>query len=239
MQTPYAFSDQSAAFRGGIRDALGAPAVAIGASYLGFGALVRESGLGLWHGLISTAITWALPSQVTMVELYAGGAGLLAIAIAVAISATRLLPMVMTLLPMVRRAGTPRWQYFASAHLVAMTGWAIVMRVGHHIPGSLRLAYFQGFTLTMWATTLLATAAGFLLPEVMPKAVTLSLVSLTPLYFTLLFLQDLGGRRKRLALALGAGMGPLAFLATPDWSLLLTGLVGGSIAFALTRGASS
>lgn len=235
MQTAFDYPDQQAAFFGGIRHALGAPAVAIGASFLGFGALVRESGLTLWHGLISTATTWALPGQVTMVELYAGGAGLVAITLAVAISASRLLPMVLTLLPMMRRPGVGRWRYFLAAHFIAMTGWAIVMRLGDRLPANLRLSFFQGFTLTLWAATLLATAAGYLLPTVLPEAVTLSLVSLTPLYFTLLFLEDLGGRQKRLSLFLGALLGPPAYLLTPDWSLLVTGLAGGSLAFVLTR----
>jgi len=37
-----AYGSERAAFRGGLRSALGVPAVALGASYLGYGALVRE-----------------------------------------------------------------------------------------------------------------------------------------------------------------------------------------------------
>lgn len=240
MKTAFSFPDQQAAFRGGIRAAAGAPALAIGASFLGFGALVRESGLSLWHGLISTATTWALPGQVAMVELYAVGAGLLAVALAVGASATRLLPMVMTLVPLMRHQGVKRRSFFFWAHLIALTGWAVTMRVGPGLPPALRLPFFQGFTLTLWVTTLVGTAIGYLLPEVLPKAVTLSLVFLTPLYFTLLFLEDLVGedlvgRRKPLALGFGAVLGPPLFLLSPDWSLILTGLIGGSLAFFLTK----
>jgi hypothetical protein len=39
-----AFGSKQAAFRGGARLSLGVPVLALGASYLGFGALVRESG---------------------------------------------------------------------------------------------------------------------------------------------------------------------------------------------------
>ncbi|GAB5467774.1 MAG: hypothetical protein Kilf2KO_08040 [Rhodospirillales bacterium] len=239
MQPPLSFPDQKAAFRGGVRQAAGAPAVAIGASFLGFGALVRESGLSLWHGLISTATTWALPGQVAMVELYAVGAGLLVVGLAVGASGTRLLPMVMTLLPLLRRPGVPRWQYYATAHLIALTGWAVTMRVGPGLPPALRLPFFHGFTLTLWVTTLVGTAIGYLLPAFMPLPVTLSLIFLTPLYFTLLFLEDLSGLRKPVALACGAVLGPPLFLLSPDWSLMLTGLIGGSLAFALTRKAAA
>ncbi len=234
MKRPLSFPNERAAFRGGFREAAGAPALAIGASFLGFGALVRESGLTLWHGLISTATTWALPGQVAMVELYGLGAGLLVIALAVSASATRLLPMVMTLVPLMRHSGVKRSQFYLSAHFIALTGWAVTMRVGPNLPVSQRLPFFQGFTLVLWMTTMVGTAIGYLLPEVLPKPVTLSLVFLTPLYFTVLFLEDLRGKRKVTALAAGAVLGPIFFLLSPDWSLILTGLVGGTIAFFLT-----
>ncbi|MEO1193622.1 MAG: AzlC family ABC transporter permease [Pseudomonadota bacterium] len=230
-----AFPDERAAFHGGLRYAFGAPAIAIGASFLGFGALVRESGLSLWHGLISTATTWALPGQVAMVELYAVGAGLVAIALAVGASATRLLPMVLTLLPLMRQPGRPRWHYYAASHLIALTGWAVTMRLGPGLPPPQRLPFFLGFTLILWLTTLAGTAIGYLLPDVLPTAVTLALVFLTPLYFTLLFMEDLRGKRKPVALACGALLGPPLFLLSPDWSLILTGLLGGSLAYVLTR----
>ncbi len=144
MKIPASYPDQQAAFRGGIRAAAGAPALAIGASFLGFGTLVRESGLTLWHGLISTATTWALPGQVAMVELYAVGAGLIAIGLAVGASSSRLLPMVMTLLPLMRYGRVKRGTYFLAVHFIAMTGWAITMRVGPGLPPALRLPFFQG-----------------------------------------------------------------------------------------------
>ena len=53
-----------AAARQGAREAFGVPAIVLGASFLGFGALVREAGLSPWHGLLSTALGWALPGQV-------------------------------------------------------------------------------------------------------------------------------------------------------------------------------
>jgi hypothetical protein len=38
------------------------------------------------------------------------------------------------------------------------------------------------------------------------------------------------------SLALGAIAGPIAYLATPQWSVLVAGLAGGTVAYALTRG---
>jgi len=59
------------------------PVLVLTASFLGFGALVKESGLALWHGVFSTATAWALPGQIALIELHAVGAPLLAIVAAV------------------------------------------------------------------------------------------------------------------------------------------------------------
>ena len=80
-----------------VREALGLPGLVLFASYVGFGSLVRESGLGLPEGLVSTATGWALPGQVALVELYAVGASVVTIALAAALTNTRLMPMVVEL----------------------------------------------------------------------------------------------------------------------------------------------
>ena len=76
------FGSPAKAARAAMRDAFGVPAFVLGATYLGFGALVREADLNVWLGLFSTATGWALPGQIALVELYSVGAGILAIAIA-------------------------------------------------------------------------------------------------------------------------------------------------------------
>jgi len=224
------------ALRGGLRAALGVPALALGASYLGFGALVRQSGLEVWHGLLSTASAWALPGQILLVELYALGATLLAIALGVGFSAARLLPMTMTLLPWLRAPGVGRWRLFVAAHWVAVTGWAVTLQVAPRLPAGERLPFFTGFTLALWSVSLACTAIGFFLPDALPPRVSLALLFLNPIYFLVLFLGDLRLRSRRYALALGCLLGPPLFLLDADWSLLATGLIGGSLAFWLARG---
>jgi hypothetical protein len=85
--------------------------------------------------------------------------------------------------------------------------------------------------------SLLCTAVGWELAGRVPRTVTLGLVFLNPLYFLLLFLIDTPARGRLLALGFGAALGPLLHLATPDWGLLLCGLVAGTLAFALDRAA--
>lgn len=228
-----AFGSDRAAFRGGLRLSLGVPVLALGASYLGFGALVRESGLSLWQGLFSSAATFALPGQVLLVELYAVGATLAVIAIAVGLSSTRLLPMTLSLVPQFRSATVPRWRLYLAAHFIAVTGWTMTMQVARRLPVTQRLAFFTGLTLMLWLSTLLCTAIGYYLPGVLPERVTLALLFLNPLYFLLLFMGDFSHRSRVLALAFGAVLGPPLFLLDADWSLLFAGAIGGTAAFLL------
>jgi predicted branched-subunit amino acid permease len=219
----------------GVRDGLGVPGIVLGASFLGFGSLVRESGLSLPFGLISTATGWALPGQLALVELYGAGAGLLAVTLAVALTNARLLPMTISAMPLLRHPDHPRPLYWIAAHFIAVTGWAQLMRRVPELRPEHRLPYFLALTVTLWVISLLATAIGWELAGQVPQPVTLGLVFLNPLYFLLLFLAEVASRPRLLALLFGAGLGPLFHLLTPDWGLLLSGLIAGSLAFALDR----
>ena len=93
------FSDTKHAFLGGLKYGAGAPAWVLFAGMIGFGAMCRNNGLDIW---ITTAITvslFALPGQVVFVEMMSMGAAGLSVALAVALTATRFLTMVVTLFP--------------------------------------------------------------------------------------------------------------------------------------------
>lgn len=238
MSTPKPQSDfgsRRAAAVTGARRAFGIPAVVLGASFVGFGALVHQTGLTVWHALFSTATGWALPGQVILVELYAVGASILVITMAVALTNARLLPMAVTLMPLIRAPGVPRWQYYLFGHLIAVTGWVAAMRDCPAMPAEQRLPYFAGFAGILWATTLVTTALGFALAGTVPISVTLGLVFINPVYFMLIVVADVRTRSRVLAAVLGAVCGPLLYLVSPDWSLLLSGLGAGSLAFAVGR----
>lgn len=222
-------------YRLAARDALGMPSVVLGASYIGFGSLVRESGLSVWLGLFSTLSGWALPGQIALVELYSVGASLIAISVAVGMTNARLMPMVITLMPLLRDRAVPRWRYYLYSHLVAVTAWAVAMRRCPELPAAERLPYFLGFALTLWAVTLVATAVGFFLAGWVPEPVKLGLVFLNPIYFMLVFASDVRLRARVIALLLGAVLGPSIHRVAPDWSLLLSGLIGGTLAWGLDR----
>ena len=232
---PAVFRSPRHAAIGGARESLGAPAVVLSASFVGFGSLVRGSGLDLGHALFSTATAWALPGQIATIELTAAGATLLAIAIATALSNARLTPMILALIPQLAAPGRRRWQFYLVAHVVAITSWLHAMRRVPDLPAGQRLPFVAGFGTTLWLLTLAATAIGYVSAAQVPSWLSLGLVFLTPVYFTLVLIGDVKSRVRALSLAFGACLGPLFHLVSTEWGLLLTGLVGGTAAFVLGR----
>jgi len=230
------YGGRRAAVFGGIRRAAGVPAIVLGASFVGFGALVQQTGLSIWHALFSTATGWAQPGQVALFELYGLGASIVVIAAAVTLTSVRLLPMAVTLMPLVRAPGTPRWLYYLAANWVAVTTWAFAMRDCPRMPVEQRLPYFMGFSCTLWGVSLVTTGLGFILAAAVPLPVTLGLVFINPIYFMLMTAADVRSRTRVLAAVLGAAGGPALYLLTPDWSLLLAGVGAGTLGFLLGGG---
>lgn len=239
----YDYGTLNGARRAGAWAALGTPALVLGSSYVGFGAFAREAGLGFLQSLGSTVTGWALPGQIALVEIFALGGSLIAAAIAVGLANARLLPMVVVLMPILRAGdaqggGTrarSRFIYYVAAHFIAFTGWANAMQRCPEMPPAQRLPYYFGFTLVLWLTTITATGLGFFLVGVLPLAVTLGLLFLNPLYFMLLFIGDLARKDRGVALVVGAITGPILHHVSPDWGLLVTGVVGGTIAFLIVE----
>jgi predicted branched-subunit amino acid permease len=143
--------------------------------------------------------------------------------------------MTISAIPLLRHPRHPPLLYWLAAHFIAVTGWAQLMRRAPELRPEHRLAYYFGLTVTLWVISLIATAIGWELARQVPEPVTLGLVFLNPLYFLLLFLVEIASRPRLLALLFGAALGPLLHLVTPDWGLLLSGLIAGSLAFALDR----
>lgn len=218
-----------------MRESIGVPSMVLGAGYLGFGALANGSAFPLWAALLSTLTIFALPGQLAMLEMSIAGSAPVMIVITVALTSARFLPMTVALLPMLRLAGRPTWRIYAAVHLLAMTGWAASMRRCPELPHEQRLPWFIGFALTNWVVCLVSTAAGYLLAESMPPLVRQGLVFVGPLYFVLILTGETRTRHGVTALACGAAAGPLIYLVEPQWSVLLGGLIGGTLAWALVR----
>jgi len=222
-------------WRMGVSEAFGAPALVLGIGYIGYGSLAQSHGFSALDAALATLSIWALPGQLILVEMQAGGAPFLAILLAVVFSASRFLPMTVTLLPQMRSEARPAWRYYVASQLLSMTSWAVSMQRFPRLPPASRLAYFTGFGITMWLCALGCTLAGYLLAGTLPAPLRLAFIFANPIYFILILTADLRNRMGVLALACGAIAGPALHAVWPSWSIVGGGLIGGSVAFLLAR----
>jgi predicted branched-subunit amino acid permease len=213
-------------------EALGAPALATGATFLAFGVAVAEAGLSLGWALLSSAAIYGMAGQLVLLGLAAGpGAAWLPAVVAATAANGRFLPMAVAIAPLLGR-GPRRW---LALPFIAITPWAPAMRRLPGLADADRLPWFLGFALTSWTAALIATAAGHALAPVLPPMLRAALLFANPLYFALLLAADLGRPGVRSAVLCGAAAAPLALWLGPAWGLLAAGVAGGSIAFLWTR----
>jgi predicted branched-subunit amino acid permease len=167
--------------------------------------------------------------------MHALGAPFFAVLISVVLSAVRFLPMTIVLMPLMREAPARQRSYYVAAQFISMTGWAWTMARFPSIPPERRLGYFFGFALTLLASASTATVLGFLAGDLLPPLARLAFVFMSPMYFLLLLTGSTNDALGRAAVICGAVVGPLAHFVTPQWSVLVAGLVGGTLGYAAHR----
>jgi predicted branched-subunit amino acid permease len=227
------FANRRDAFWSGIREALGAPVLVLFAGMVGFGAMGHTHGFDAWMTGLTSLLMFALPGQVVMLEMFISGSSLLAIGFAVTLTSTRFVTMVVTLFPQLHRRDRNPLLYLW-VHMLAMTAWAVSMREFPSIAAKHRLSYFIGLALPCWLISPLGTVLGYFVAGWVPEPVTLSLVFINPLFFLLTF-TEVKPWVNRIAIGLGCVLGPVFYLWDADSSLLMTGLVGGSLAYGIER----
>jgi predicted branched-subunit amino acid permease len=217
----------------GAKDAFGAPAAILFAGMLGFGAMGQANGLDIWLTSATSFFMFALPGQVVLVEMLVLSASGVTIAIAVTLTATRFFTMCLTLFPQFPEKQRSSF-YYLVVHFVAMTAWAVSMRDFPKMKAEDRLAYFTGFAFVCWAVSTPATVLGYMLAGQVPSYINLGLVFINPLFFLLTF-TEVRPRANRIAILLGGPIGLLSYLWFPDYSLLIAGIFGGTIAYMIDK----
>lgn len=223
-------------FRRGTVSALILPAWIVGFGQFGVGALGADIGLPLTMVTLSTLLVWAGPAQFVLFAGLAAGVGLLTIVAAVSLTAIRLLPMAISVLALLRQPGQGIVMRLALAHLVVVTTWVESMKVLPDMARRDRVAWYIGFGLACIAVSTLLTALGHILSGGLPRYMAAGFMFVTPLFF---LLSLIGAARAvpdvvaiGLGLTLGATLGPVV---GPDLDLLLAGLIGGCVSFAIWR----
>ena len=217
----------------GAKDAFGVPAAILFAGMLGFGAMGQANGLDIWLTSATSFFMFALPGQVVLVEMLVLSASGVTIAVAVTLTATRFFTMCLTLFPQFPEKQRSSF-YYLVVHFVAMTAWAVSMRDFPKMKPEDRLSYFTGFAFVCWAVSTPATVLGYMVAGQVPSYINLGLVFINPLFFLLTF-TEVKPRANRMAILLGGPIGLLSYLWFPDYSLLIAGLFGGTIAYLVDK----
>ena len=219
----------------GIGATASTPGLVLIAGSLGFGALTRDMGLGIGFAIWSSLLLYALPAQVVLADQIGRGASIWAAAFAVSLTAVRLLPMVVTLMPCLRDPKGRRWLEILAVHFIAVTAWIEGHRRLGPLPVELRIWHFIGFGLSFMLCTVGGSMVGYGLAAVVPTAISAALLFFTPAYFMLSLITTARERGDTLAIVLGVVIGPVVYLAAPGLDLLVAGLVGGTIAYQAGR----
>ncbi len=201
------------------------------ATYIGIGALAHDTHFSLGWALASTAFVWAGPAQIILLSTLGSGATVVQAAIAVTVSAIRLFPMVVSVLPMMRTAQTPRRHLVLPTHFIAVTLWVECFRLLPHVPRQRRIAFTNGLGVGLVSVSLTATLIGYQLAANLPQILGAAILLLTPLAFLLSSARNCRQLADIVALVLGLALFPLASLLHTGVDILISGVSAGIIAY--------
>ena len=214
----------------GIIDAINVPGFALGSTMMGFSVIAKESGFDIWMALITTLSVWGMPGQVAFASLYAVGSSLLLIFIAVTLANMRMMLMVISGsdLLKINNHNLPIWKKAILMHLMAITSWAQLSFIKDKYPPPLLLSYYIGFSITIFLFGLSGTIIGFYLNNIIPESILRIIIFMTPLYILLLVINSKQVVNK-FAVMIGGSLSPVLFPTSGSWSILLSGIIGGSL----------
>ena len=223
-------SNQKIARRGAL-DALALPALALGSTMLGFGAIAREAGFDFWMTTLTTLSVWGMPGQVAFVGLYTAGSSMFLMVVAVALANMRMMLMVISGADMLKlkQHNLPFYQRVFIMHFMAITNWAqLSYKQSKYQPHQL-LTYYKGFSAVVFVCGMIGTMTGYFLDDLVPPHILRLVIYITPLYI-LLLLTNAQQTINRLAGLFGAALSPFIYIFAGDWAILISGFLGGTTA---------
>ena len=210
---------------------LDSPALALGASFIAIGALLKNIGFNLEQSIFSTFLTYALPGSLVMAESFIVGASLVNIFLAVWLVNARLYPMTVSLMPLLFHKSQPKWKYYLSCHFIAVSAWLIMKSNYQKIEKKHRIDFWMGIGTGTWLTAIFSTIIGFLASDYLNKDMMIGLAIVNPVYFTCMMVGAMKSLQISLSIILGAILGLAFFFISPEWSILYGGALGGTAAF--------
>ena len=207
------------------------PAIPLAACFIALGALLKDAGFNIQQSAASSLFTYALPGQLVMAESLLVGASVINIFIAVWLVNFRLYPMTVSLFPLMMHKSQPKWKYYFSCHFIAVSAWLIMRSNYKQIPKKHRIDYWIGIGSATVSVSVLGTYIGFSFSDYFNKDMMIGLAILNPVYFLCMMVGASKTIQISLSVALGIILGPVIYLYSPEWSILLAGVIGGTIAY--------
>jgi len=204
-------------------------------TYVGIGALAHDYGFSVGWVLLSTVLVWAGPAQVILLSALGAGATPIEVALAVGLSGIRLLPMVVSLLPLIKEPRTRPRDLILPAHLTAVSMWVESLRLLPTLPRPLRYAFCNGLGAGYMSTALSGTVVGYYLAASLPLLLSAGLLFLTPMSFLVSTVRNTRVLADGVALGLGLIVGPFLAYEQIDLDLMWTGIVAGSAGYLVHR----
>ena len=209
----------------------GSPAIALGASFIEIGALLKNLGFSVQESIFSTFMIYALPGSLVMAESMLIGASLVNIFLAVWLVNARLYPMTVALMPLLMHKDQPRWKYYLSCHFIAVSSWLIVKDNYELIEKENRIDFWIGIGTATWSVAIVSTVIGYIASDFLNKDILIGLAIINPIYFICMMLGAMKTIQISLSVTLGAILGPVFYFFSPEWCILFGGFTAGTVAF--------
>ncbi|MBI1201380.1 MAG: branched-chain amino acid ABC transporter permease [Rhodopseudomonas sp.] len=230
------FNSNASAFFGGLRTAWTSVfCMVMAGTYVGLGALAHDFGLSALWLTVSTLMIWAGPAQVILISALGTGAAPIEVAIGVALTGIRLLPMVVALLPLLKGPQTRLRDLLLPAHFTSVSMWVESLRLLPGMARDHRIAFCNGLSVGFNATAVVAGLFGYFLAAKLPLLFAGALLFLTPMSFLVSTARNARTLMDRLALALGLVFGTVLAASHVELDLMWSGLGGGTIAYLVHR----
>ena len=210
---------------------LDSPGIALGASFVAIGALLKNIGFTIEESIFSSFLIYALPGSLVLAESTIIGASFLNIFLAVWLVNARLYPMTVSLMPLVISKNQPKWKYYLSCHFLAVSSWLIAKESYKKINAKYRIDFWMGIGTGTWLTAILMTVIGYLAADLLNKEMLIGLAIVNPIYFFCMMIGAMKNLAVSISIILGTILGPVIYIFSSEWSLLFAGLIAGSVAF--------
>ena len=208
------------------------PAIALGCSFLAIGALLKNIGFNFQQSVLSTFFTYALPGQLVMAESFLVGASLLNIFVGVWLVNTRLMPMGISMFPLLKSKKQPKWKYYVSCHFIAVSSWLIMKKDYKTIHVDSRIDFWMGVGAATWSIAIFSTIIGYLISDFLSKDIMIGLAIVNPVFFMCVLIGSMKNNTViSTSVIFGVLLAPFFYLISPEWCILFAGLTAGTTAF--------